>query len=97
MKFYRLIEAFCEMLDILPHDQAFSQLIISQIVTYYDKCYGWYKSMVARTTPHPRSGKRLKMAADMSEEVELKTIVDDIMKADASQLSENLAKVIQCL
>lgn len=31
------------MLDNLPQDQAFTQLIISQMVTYYDKCCGWYK------------------------------------------------------
>lgn len=42
-RFYRLIEAFCRMLDILPHDQAFSQLIVTQIVTYYDKCCEWFK------------------------------------------------------
>jgi exocyst complex component 4 len=36
------------MLDVLPHDQAFTQLIISQIVTYYDKCYGWYKGSLFR-------------------------------------------------
>lgn len=32
------------MLDTLPQDQTFTQLIISQMVTYYDKCCGWYKS-----------------------------------------------------
>jgi hypothetical protein len=31
------------MLSSIPHDQAFTQLLISQIVTYYDKCCGWYK------------------------------------------------------
>ena len=38
-----LIKTFSKMLDSIPHDQAFSQLIINQIVTYYDKCCGWYK------------------------------------------------------
>lgn len=31
------------MLDNLPHDQMFSQIIISQLAAYYDRCYGWYK------------------------------------------------------
>lgn len=33
------------MLSSIPHDQAFTQLLIDQIVTYYDKCCGWYKCM----------------------------------------------------
>lgn len=31
------------MLDSIPPDAAFTQLLITQIVTYYDKCCGWYK------------------------------------------------------
>lgn len=31
------------MLDTLPQDQTFTELIISQMVTYYDKCCGSYK------------------------------------------------------
>lgn len=31
------------MLDTIPHDQAFTQPIIAQLVTYYDKCRGFYK------------------------------------------------------
>lgn len=39
----KLVKAFSKMLDNIPHDQMFTQLIINQIVTYYDKCCGWYK------------------------------------------------------
>lgn len=38
-----LIKTFSRMLDSIPHDQAFTQLIIDQIITYYEKCCGWYK------------------------------------------------------
>lgn len=31
------------MLDSIPHDQMFTQLVLNQVVTYYDKCCGWYK------------------------------------------------------
>ncbi|KAH0538600.1 hypothetical protein FGG08_004801 [Glutinoglossum americanum] len=41
--FFNLIAVFCKMLDTIPHDQAFSQLIITQMVTYHDKCCEWYK------------------------------------------------------
>lgn len=38
-----LVKAFSKMLDSIPHDQMFTQMVLSQIVTYYDKCCGWYK------------------------------------------------------
>ncbi|RFU32222.1 hypothetical protein B7463_g4101, partial [Scytalidium lignicola] len=46
--FFSLITAFCKMLDTIPHDQALSQLIITQIMRYYDRCFDWYKSLVSR-------------------------------------------------
>lgn len=39
-----IVREFSRMLSSIPHDQAFTQLLLSQIVTYYDKCCGWYKS-----------------------------------------------------
>jgi exocyst complex component 4 len=97
------------MLDNLPHDQAFSRLLITQIVTYYDKCYGWYKgttapsrytrlrltdiALVARTQPHPQSGKRLKLSAALTEADELKIIVDQLMTADVDKRRELIEKV----
>jgi Xaa-Pro aminopeptidase len=43
VKFMSIIREFSKMLSSIPHDQAFTQLLIDQIVTYYDKCCGWYK------------------------------------------------------
>lgn len=91
-KFFDLTTAFCKMLDILPHDQAFSQLIITQMVTYYDKCCGWYKALVTRTQPHPQSGKRLKMAAAMTEDGEIRDIVTALMPAEEANVSDLLEK-----
>jgi hypothetical protein len=31
------------MLDNIPQDQAFTQLIITQLRSYHDKCLSWYK------------------------------------------------------
>jgi len=47
--FFNLITAFCKMLDTIPHDQAFSQLIITQMVAYYERCCDWYKVLVSRS------------------------------------------------
>jgi exocyst complex component 4 len=46
--FFSLITAFCRMLDTIPHDQALSQLIISQMMRYYNRCCEWFKSLVSR-------------------------------------------------
>jgi exocyst complex component 4 len=63
--FYALITAFCRMLDKMPHDQALSQLIISQMITYYDRCYGWFKSLVSRLDDSGTSS--LKLSASLAE------------------------------
>jgi exocyst complex component 4 len=48
--FLDLITAFCKMLDTIPPDQAFGQLTIDLLTSYYDKCYEWYKELVSRRT-----------------------------------------------
>jgi hypothetical protein len=53
-----LVKAFSKMLDSIPHDQMFTQMVLSQIVTYYDKCCGWYKGkfrMVLSTLPSSKT------------------------------------------
>lgn len=49
--FMSLMRAFSSMLTTLPHDDRFTELILSQLITYYDKCYSWYKSNVSRLAP----------------------------------------------
>ena len=62
-KFFSLITAFCKMLDNLPHDQAFSQLIITQMSTYAKKCAGSYKQLVQRPQPKELTERREKVPA----------------------------------
>jgi exocyst complex component 4 len=64
--FFNLITVFCRMLDTIPHDQAFSQLIFTQMVTYYDKCCEWYKALVAVTQDHNSYDTKLKTSATVS-------------------------------
>ncbi|KHE87327.1 hypothetical protein GE21DRAFT_8185 [Neurospora crassa] len=47
--FFTVITAFCRMLGTIPHDQALSTLIITQMVRYYDRCFSWYKALVTKT------------------------------------------------
>ncbi|KAH7393163.1 Sec8 exocyst complex component-specific domain-containing protein [Cadophora sp. MPI-SDFR-AT-0126] len=59
--FFALITAFCRMLDTIPHDQALSSLIITQMMRYYDRCYDWFKSLVSRV--RDTDGTTLKLSA----------------------------------
>lgn len=67
VSFFNLIMAFCRMLNTIPHDQAFSQLIITQMVTYYDKCYNWYKGLVSSNSNSSFHGGSLKTSALIAE------------------------------
>ncbi|CAI6333248.1 unnamed protein product [Periconia digitata] len=66
-KFFSLITAFCKMLDNLPHDQAFSQLIITQMSTYAKKCASSYKQLVQRPQQKELTGRREKTPAAYAE------------------------------
>lgn len=91
IKIFALITAFCKMLDNLPHDQAFSQLIITQMVTYYDKCYGWYKALVTRGQATRRTGRRLKASAAFAEGSDIQDVVSALFQAD-EQISQQLVE-----
>ena len=47
--FFEIVTAFCRMLGTIPHDQALSSLIITQMLRYYDRCFGWFKTLVTKT------------------------------------------------
>ncbi len=46
--FFSVVTAFCRMLGTIPHDQALSALMITQMVRYYDRCFSWYKALVTK-------------------------------------------------
>jgi exocyst complex component 4 len=88
-----LVKTFSKMLDSIPHDQAFTQLILNQIVTYYDKCCGWCKgkhlvaclfhilttiAIMIRVSSQPPGGVRLKAAAALAEAGEIHDTVQQL-------------------
>ena len=44
--FFDIVTAFCRMLGTIPHDQALSSLIVTQMNRYYERCLTWYSSLV---------------------------------------------------
>ncbi|CAK1366084.1 putative exocyst complex component sec8 [Cercospora beticola] len=81
-RFYELIQAFCVMLDSLPHDQSFSQLIITQMRSYYDKCYQWSKSLLQRALAENGNAK-MRLAAHLATDGEVNKVVIELSKGDA--------------
>ncbi|KAL4784626.1 hypothetical protein BJX76DRAFT_347642 [Aspergillus varians] len=67
VKFMSIMREFSIMLSSIPPDQTFTQPLLSQIVTYYDKCCGWYKTIVTKVSPRGRGGVQLKAAAAFAE------------------------------
>jgi exocyst complex component 4 len=84
------------MLDNLPHDQAFSQLIITQMVTYAEKCNDWYKALVSRGQP-TASGRRLRAPAAFAESGEIEEVVSSLFKTDSELNTDLLEKEISLL
>ncbi|KAI4177776.1 MAG: hypothetical protein LQ343_000240 [Gyalolechia ehrenbergii] len=74
-EFFKLITTFSRLFDSLPDDQSFIQPILSQLVSYYDRCRSWYKSMVQRGSTQANGTARLKPAAVMTETGDLRQIM----------------------
>ncbi|EXJ79785.1 hypothetical protein A1O3_08069 [Capronia epimyces CBS 606.96] len=95
VSFMALIRAFSGMLSSIPQDQMFTQLIINQLVTYYDKCYGYYKAIVSRVTPSDSNPNvntlTLKAAASLAQAGEVHDAALELLKLDRSS-SEGVAR-----
>jgi exocyst complex component 4 len=81
------------MLDNLPHDQAFSQLIVTQMDIYAQKCAGWYIALLSRSQPSP-SGRRVRAPAAWAESEEMERLVSQILQADPSD-RENFDQLVE--
>lgn len=87
IRFFELIEAFCKMLDTLPHDQSFSQLIIGQLRGYYDKCYQWSKGLLQKVQMSEDSSAPpgMRLAADLATSGDVSDVVIQLLKAEGKE------------
>lgn len=91
MSFFALIRAFSKMINAIPHDQIFTQLVISQLVAYYDRCYGWYKALVTRLVPGSTNQISLKAAAGYADAGEIRDVSVKLMDTNNSEEKAELA------
>jgi exocyst complex component 4 len=66
VQFFGIVESVCRMLDTLPHEQSFSQLVIAQMRSYYDRCYNWSKGLLQRAQMTQDEIPRMRLAADLA-------------------------------
>ena len=80
-QFLILIKSFCWIVNSIPQDQVLSQLVVSQLESYYRQCNAWYTSMVTR--PEDTDGKaRLKRAAAKMEDSELAGVTTSLWECE---------------
>ncbi|WEW56444.1 exocyst subunit [Emydomyces testavorans] len=91
--FVNLMRRFSLILDSIPHDQAFTQLLITQMVTYYDKCC----ALVSRMSPQHSGGLRLKAAALYAESGDTRDIATRLWESPVGERHELINKEIDLL
>ncbi|KAL6233842.1 hypothetical protein BDW75DRAFT_231636 [Aspergillus navahoensis] len=90
VKFMSVVREFSKMLSSIPHDQAFTQLLLSQIVTYYDKCCGWYKTIVTKVSG--RGDVQLKAGAAFAESGPIHDLVVELWRGTNPNKQEVIDK-----
>ncbi|ERF70132.1 hypothetical protein EPUS_00319 [Endocarpon pusillum Z07020] len=97
--FMSLIRSFSSMLDSIPQDQIFTQLIITQLVMYFDKCFGWYKVLTSRLSGPGQNTPSTKAAAAFAREGEVHEITTKLLddSGDSTARSSLVDHEIQAL
>ena len=90
--FFSLIKSFCQLLDTIPPDLTSTQLIITQILAYYDKCCEWYRVLVGRPQMQTQEEARLKPAATMAESGEIRDICERILNGEDDEPQNHLLR-----
>lgn len=95
--FANLVKLFSRMLDTIPHDQVFTQIVINQVVAYYDKTYKWYKTLVSRIDPGKPDTTRLKAAAAFAEGGEIRDVVQKLWESDSDDRQQLINREVELL
>ncbi|KAL9128738.1 MAG: hypothetical protein Q9217_002645 [Psora testacea] len=87
--FFSLIKSFCQLLDTIPPDLTSTQLIITQILAYYDKCCEWYRALVRRPQMQAQDEVCLKPAAAMADTGEVRGMCERILNNEIDVQQEH--------
>lgn len=95
--FFAVVTAFCRMLDTIPPDQALSSLIITQMMRYYDRCFGWFKTLVTKTQEGVIANLPLRASAVMATDGEIHDTIEKLWmddRPDADLFDKEVALLI---
>ncbi|KXJ92983.1 Sec8 exocyst complex component-specific domain-containing protein [Microdochium bolleyi] len=95
--FFAVVTAFCRMLGDIPHDQALSSLIVSQMHRYYERCSAWFIALVSKSQENAAAKQALRYSAEMATtEGPLQEIIAKIWTSDSPDpgLIENEVKTL---
>ncbi|KAJ4302236.1 exocyst subunit [Collariella sp. IMI 366227] len=85
--FFTIVTAFCRMLGTIPHDQALSSLIITQMLRYYDRCFSWYKTLVTKTQEEASNAQDLRASAVLAlEPGEVHDVMQQLWESETTDL-----------
>lgn len=76
-----LIKEFAALLGAIPQDPMFTQLIITQLVTYFDKCLGWFKALTSRLSGPMQNAPSTKAAAVFAREGRVQEVLTKLLDA----------------
>ncbi|KAI0533255.1 Sec8 exocyst complex component-specific domain-containing protein [Xylaria digitata] len=81
--FFTIVTAFCRMLGTIPHDQALSALIVSQMMRYYERCSAWFKSLVSKAQDTNTVSQDLRFSAELATtESEIQDTIQKLWTSD---------------
>lgn len=90
IQFFEIIEDVCRMLDTLPHEQSFTQLVIAQMRSYYDRCYNWSKGLLQRAQMTQEETPRMRLAADLATGGSVHQTVVDLLTSNDPEKTPSL-------
>lgn len=80
--FYSVLEDVCTLLGRLPHEVSFAQLVVAQMRTVYERCYGWSKNLLQRVGGGEEGSEEvtMRLAADLATEGDVNEVVIEVLK-----------------
>ncbi|GAM86826.1 hypothetical protein ANO11243_048460 [Dothideomycetidae sp. 11243] len=84
IEIFQLINSFCRMLVSLPPNQSFSELILSQIRTHYNRLNEIYRTVVTKSQSDPAASKTRYKSASLAEGGDLLSLIKTLVNSPAS-------------
>ena len=81
IRFWTVLSRVCALLDALPHEQAFSGLVVAQMRGYYDRCFQWSKSLLQRSLLEGDNTAQMRLAAELATSGDVNDVVIALLNA----------------